>query len=59
MPERAVKKMRVPPNNYDAEQSILGSMLLSAKCVDEALVYLRSEFFTIPSTGIYSTPWSR
>ncbi len=48
MPEKTARKMRVPPNNYDAEQSILGSMLLSAKCVDEALVYLRVEDFYHP-----------
>jgi replicative DNA helicase len=48
MPEGAKKNLRVPPNNYDAEQSILGSMLLNVKCVDEALVTLKSEDFYHP-----------
>ncbi len=48
MPEKARREMRVPPNNFEAEQSILGSMLLNSRCVDEALVFLRPEDFYHP-----------
>ncbi|MDL2236748.1 replicative DNA helicase [Christensenellaceae bacterium OttesenSCG-928-K19] len=48
MPEQKRKDMRMPPSSMDAEQSILGSMLLNAKCVDEALVFLRPEDFHYP-----------
>ncbi len=48
MPEAARRELRVPPNNFEAEQSILGSMLLNARCVDEALVFLRPEDFYHP-----------
>lgn len=48
MPEGARRELRVPPNNFEAEQSILGSMLLNARCVDEALVFLRPEDFYHP-----------
>ena len=36
---------RIPPNNLEAEQSILGSMLLNEKCVYEAMEVLREEDF--------------
>ncbi len=42
------KNLRVPPNSYEAEQSILGSMLLDAKSVDEALVRLKPADFYQP-----------
>lgn len=48
MPEPAKKNLRVPPNSFDAEQRILGSMLLNVKCVDEALVGLRADDFYHP-----------
>ena len=36
---------RIPPNNLEAEQSILGSMLLSEKCVFEAMESLHEDDF--------------
>ncbi|MGI6153746.1 MAG: replicative DNA helicase [Christensenellaceae bacterium] len=39
------KDRRTPPHNYEAEQSILGSMLLNEKCVYEALEALRPDDF--------------
>ena len=36
---------RIPPNNLEAEQSILGSMLLNEECVYEAMEALREEDF--------------
>ncbi len=42
------RDLRVPPNSYEAEQSILGSMLLNAKCVDEAMVRLKAVDFYHP-----------
>ncbi len=48
MPENKRKDLRVPPNSFEAEQSILGSMLLNERCVDEALVSLREDDFYQP-----------
>ncbi len=48
MAEQNVVRMpagRVAPNNLEAEQSILGSMLLSEKCVYEAMESLREGDF--------------
>lgn len=46
MPEKkGHSKGRVPPNNIEAEQSVLGSMLLNEKCVYEALEALRADDF--------------
>lgn len=39
------KKGRTPPHNHEAEQSILGSMLLDERCVYEALEALHAEDF--------------
>lgn len=47
MPENN-RQGRVPPNNFEAEQSVLGSMLLNARCVDEALTELNTEDFFHP-----------
>ncbi len=47
MAEPRTRAGRVPPNNFEAEQSVLGSMLLSASCVDDALEgLLSSDFYT-------------
>ena len=36
---------RVPPSSQEAEQSILGAMLLSERCVLQAMEKLRAEEF--------------
>ena len=40
-----VPQGRIAPNNLEAEQSILGSMLLNEKCVFEAMESLRETDF--------------
>ena len=47
MPDAKMQN-RIPPNNFEAEQSVLGSMLLSGRCVDEALTELKIEDFYNP-----------
>lgn len=44
MPENKTNS-KLPPNNLEAEQSVLGSMLLNARCVDDALSELKTEDF--------------
>ena len=39
---------RVPPNNTDAEESLLGAMLLLPEAIDEAVQVLRAEHFYKP-----------
>lgn len=51
MPEFAQKKpqsQRVPPHHDEAEQSVLGSMLLNSGCVDEAVMSLKPDDFYNP-----------
>lgn len=44
--QSSVKKTaRIPPNNNEAEQAVLGAMLLSEKCVFEAVEALKEEDF--------------
>src|SRR6266498_5681800 len=40
---------RVPPHNIEAEESVLGSMLLSKNAIAEALELLREEDFYRPA----------
>ncbi len=46
---------RIPPSSPEAEKSILGSMLLSERCVCDALGALSAEDFSSRGTGISST----
>ena len=46
---------RVPPSSQEAEQSILGAMLLSERCVLQAMEKLRAEeFYSQQNRNIYS-----
>lgn len=42
---------RLPPQNVEAEQCVLGSMLLDRACIGEVLLELRAEDFYVPAHG--------
>ena len=48
---------RVPPHSMEAEQSILGSMMLSEGCVLQAVSGCRSGIFIRKATGEFSGRW--
>jgi replicative DNA helicase len=50
--ERLLSRERVPPQNIDAEQSTLGSMMLDRAAIEKASEILRDADFYRPSHGI-------
>lgn len=47
---------RIPPHSSEAEKSVLGSMMLSAECVDQALAVLTPDDFYYPMhQAVFST----
>ncbi len=48
-PPRASGGLRVPPHNRDAEESVLGAMLLSVDAINVGMEALRSEDFYVPA----------
>jgi replicative DNA helicase len=51
---RRVRPERVPPNNLDAEDSVLGAMMLSAEAIGDVIEILKpDEFYRRANTTIY------
>lgn len=47
--------VRLPPQDLDAERSVLGSVLLSEKALDEVMLVLRPEqFYAIPNRMLFA-----
>ena len=42
---------RLPPQNLEAEQCVLGSMLLDAQCIGDVLLILAAEDFYLPANA--------
>ncbi|HET6350957.1 MAG TPA: replicative DNA helicase [Coriobacteriia bacterium] len=49
IPESAMRRDRIPPQNIEAEKALLGAMLLSAEVVEGALAKVRMEDFYRPA----------
>ena len=43
---------RVPPQNIDAEESVLGAMLLSGDAIGAAVERLAADHFYVPANGL-------
>src|SRR5919108_266744 len=51
---KRLRPERVPPNNLEAEESVLGSMMLSAEAIAEVIEEIRPEdFYRSSHRGIY------
>jgi replicative DNA helicase len=55
-PGPPVDQVRVPPHNFEAEQALLGSILLSNRAFEKVSEFLRAEHFADPVHGrIFAT----
>ena len=55
---RSLSENRLPPHSVDAEDSLLGAMLLSREAISEAVEILTEDDFFQPSLRhIFSTLW--
>jgi replicative DNA helicase len=48
---------RIPPQDIEAEQAVLGAMLIDEEAAGRVLEQLRAKIFIVKLIGLFLLPW--